>query len=149
MLKAKSLQKVNAPESAEAYIAESMHEKLMGALDELTKRYGKPYRVFRNAVCGNGYEQIVFHLMFEFDGKLYGVFRRNLKDGGEWEKVKKIGMRYKISPRRILLVNTRISSEYADFLENYADYYITNLTEECFRRKIIAMVENDFTQEVA
>ena len=54
-----------------------------------------------------------------------------------------IGQEYKIVPNRFLLVDNYLTDANAETVEYFCDYYVSNLSGESLKAKIVTMIEND------
>lgn len=127
------------------YLEIALYKHARDILDELSRKYQKSYRLYRNVKVATkeGLLKNEFDLVIEFDGVFYVIEVKSGKNFREFDKFSQIGKEYCIVPDRLLLVDNYISAEQADTIQYFCDYYVSNLSNNSFSRKLITMIEND------
>ena len=110
--------------------------------EELAVQYNVPYVVKRNVeVSLFGKIQNEFDVVILFGGVLYIIEVKSGKHFRDFSKYYKIGQKYGISPKRILLLDSQLEEKEANLAEYFAEYHVASLGN--FREKLRQMIQTD------
>lgn len=127
------------------YLEIAVYEDARLIVEELASKHNKTYEIYRNirVATKEGILKNEFDLVIEFNGTFYVVEIKSGKNFREFDKYMYIGQEYKIVPNRFLLVDNYLTDANAEIVEYFCDYYVSNLSGDSLKAKIVTMIEND------
>lgn len=127
------------------YLELALYKETRDLLEVLSTKHCKPYKLYRNVkiATAEGRLKNEFDLVIDFDGIIYVIEIKSGRNFRDFDKYMRIGREYGIVPDRFMLVDNFLSAEQADTAEYFCDYYVTNLQNGNFVKKLTAMIEND------
>lgn len=127
------------------YLELALYKETRGLLEVLSMKHCKPYKLYRNVkiTTDEGRLKNEFDLVIDFDGIIYVIEIKSGRNFRDFDKYMRIGRKYGIVPDRFMLVDNFLSAEQADTAEYFSDYYVSNLQDGNFVKKLITMIEND------
>lgn len=127
------------------YLEIAVYEYAKLIVEELAGKHNKTYEIYRNVrvATEEGILKNEFDLVIELNRTFYVVEIKSGKNFREFDKYMYIGQEYKIVPNRFLLVDNYLTDANAETVEYFCDYYVSNLSGESLKAKIVTMIEND------
>lgn len=127
------------------YLELALYKESKRLLDVLSKKHDKPYQLYRNVKVSTAEGRLKneFDLVIKFNRILYVIEVKSGKNFREFDKYMSIGKDYGIVPDRFLLVDNYLSAEQADVAEYFCEYYVSNLQNGNFAKKLTEMIERD------
>lgn len=127
------------------YLEIAVYEYTKQIVEEIARKHNKTFEMYRNVrvATKEGLLKNEFDIVIEFNGTIYVLEIKSGKNFREFDKYMYIGQEYKIVPNRFLLVDNYLTDANAETVEYFCDYYVSNLSGDSLKNKIVTMIEND------
>lgn len=127
------------------YLEIAVYEYTRQIVEEIARKHNKTFEMYRNVrvATKEGLLKNEFDIVIEFNGTIYVLEIKSGKNFREFDKYMYIGQEYKIVPNRFLLVDNYLTDANAETVEYFCDYYVSNLSGDSLKNKIVTMIEND------
>lgn len=126
------------------YMEIGVYEIAKEMMCEISTRYNINWKIYRNVkvTTKSGFPKNEFDIVIECEGIFYVI---EVKSGGNfnsWGSLVDSGKEYNIVPGRLLLVDSWLSDNKAECIEEFCGYYVSNLEHDTLREKILTMITN-------
>lgn len=127
------------------YMEIGVYEIAKETMSEIATRCRISWDIYRNVVVKtkNGIIKNEFDVVIECEGMFYVVEVKSGENFDAWGNLIEAGKPYQIWPNRLLLVDSWLSDERASQIEEFCQYYVSNLEHDSLRKKILTMVTKD------
>lgn len=128
------------------YMEIALYKEARAVLEQLSQKHGKSFELYRNVKVRTreGKLENEFDLVIESsDGMIYVIEIKSGHKFRDFEKYVYIGKKYGIIPDRFLLVSNCLTKEECECGQYFNEYFVSNLEDNGFSQKLIAMIEQD------